>query len=393
MITLQNMIFANPQAYRVFPQIANPYNTGITDTAIFTGYIQVTDSNGTTKSFSNTNTIDFSGFSGVIDIDQYTDTGSVKLGRWNIGETDTPDEPDKPVDAWRMRVIASDTFNSMPADGVVITGTQDSTYWVGLQAYNEAQQRVVDIPSVYIEDVTKYGGNISMTVTSFTPTTIDGRDVMRLSLTLDKNPDMKIRTASINVQFRLTKEDCEQLLGSTTMMGWFGSVDYAITQLAQPYISPYTPAFSIPFSMTSSGQAGKQITNGIEIYQTGTATGDESYHFFAYTEDIAVGEKYYSATIQVTGLPEGYTIQGVRGWDSVTITQDGEYTIPEFTCPELDLYEQMPYDNKPAFMFTSDVPANTTLDTPIKIIITAVQSMEESINEHTEIPNDEENIQ
>lgn len=44
-------------------------------------------------------------------------------------------------------------------------------------------------------------------------------------------------------------------------------------------------------------------------------------------------------------------------------------------------------------MFTSDVPANTTLDTPIKIIITAVQSMEESINEHTEIPNDEENIQ
>ena len=192
MITLQNMIFANPQVYRVFPQIANPYNTGITDTAIFTGYIQVTDSNSATKSFSNTNTIDFSGFSGVIDIDQYTDIGSVKLGRWNIGET-TPDEPDEPADVWRMRVIASDTFNSMPADGVVITSTQDSTYWVGLQAYNEAQQRVVDIPSVYIEDVTKYGGNISMTVTSFTPTTIDGRDVMRLSLTLDKNPDMKIR--------------------------------------------------------------------------------------------------------------------------------------------------------------------------------------------------------
>ena len=96
MITLQNMIFANPQAYRVFPQIANPYNTGITDTAIFTGYIQVTDSNGTTKSFSNTNTIDFSGFSGIIDIDQYTDTGSVKLGRWNMPEGGLP----KPIAAW-----------------------------------------------------------------------------------------------------------------------------------------------------------------------------------------------------------------------------------------------------------------------------------------------------
>lgn len=96
MITLQNMIFANPQAYRVFPQIANPYNTGITDTAIFTGYIQVTDSNGTTKSFSNTDTIDFSGFSGIIDIDQYTDTGSVKLGRWNMPEGGLP----KPIAAW-----------------------------------------------------------------------------------------------------------------------------------------------------------------------------------------------------------------------------------------------------------------------------------------------------
>ena len=369
MITLQNMIFANPQAYRVFPQIANPYNTGITDTAIYTGYLQITDSGGNTKSFSNTSTIDFTGFTGIVDIDQYTDTGSVKLGRWDTGEADTPD---KPVDAWRMRVIASDAFNSMPADGIVVDDTQNQTYWVGLQAYNEAQQKVVDIPSLYIEEVNKYGGKISMTIQSYTSNIINGKDAVGITFTLDKNPDMEVRTSSLQVRFRLTKEDCEQLLGSTTMMGWFGSANHNITQLAQPYMSPYTPAFSTPFSMTSSGQAGKQITNGIEIYQTSTATGDESYHFFAYTEDIAAGEKYYSATIQVSGLPEGYTIQGIRGWDSVTITQDGEYTIPEFICPELDLYEQMPYDDKPAFMFTSDVPTETVFDTPITIVITNV---------------------
>lgn len=382
MITLQNMIFANPQAYRVFPQIANPYNTGITDTAIFTGYIQITDSNGTTKSFSNTNTIDFSGFSGTIDIDQYTDTGSVKLGRWNIGET-TPDEPDEPADVWRMRVIASDTFDSMPADGVVITGTQDQTYWVRLQAYNEAQQKVVDIPSSHIEDVTKYGGKISMTVTSFTSNIIDGKDAMTLALTLDRNPDMEVKTASINVQFRLTREDCEQLLGSTTMMGWFGSADYAITQLAQPYISPYTPAISMALAnSTASGSVATAITNGLQINQTGGTTGDQAYHFFAYTEELSVGETYYAATIGVTGMPKGYTIQGIRGWDSLTITQDGEYTIPEFTCPEQDMGDTIAYDSKPALMFASTVPANITLDTPITIVITSVDEPEDTNTEN-----------
>lgn len=87
MITERNMIFANPQAYRVFPQIGNPYNTGITDTAIYEGYLQVADDHGTSKSFKDTNIIDFTGFIGVVDIDQYTDTGSVKLGRWRITDT------------------------------------------------------------------------------------------------------------------------------------------------------------------------------------------------------------------------------------------------------------------------------------------------------------------
>lgn len=378
MITLQNMIFANPQAYRVFPQIANPYNTGITDTAIYTGYIQVTDSNGTTKRFSNTNIIDFSGFTDTIDIDQYTDTGSVKLGRWIIGETDTPDEP---ADVWRMRVIASDTFNSMPADGIVISNASDQTYWVGLQAVNEAQQKVVDVPSSYIEDVEKYGGNISMSVTSFTSSIVDGKDVVSLAFTLDKNPDMTIKTATLNVQFRLTKEDCEQLLGSTTMMGWFGSANYNITQLAQSYIAPYTPGWSIGFSMTNQGLAARTITNGIEVLQTGADPTHDDNNFFGYTDELYEGERFYSATIQVSGLPEGYSIIGIHGWDGVTITQDGEYTLPEFIWANSSGYPEgtsIPYQDVPSLRFADGTEPDIIFDTPITIVITEVQSMEES---------------
>lgn len=115
MITERNMIFANPQAYRVFPQIGKPYNTGITDTAIYEGYLQVTDGSGTTKSFTNTSTIDFTGFKGVIDIDQYTNTGSVKLGRWRITDTIENDVMSSMV-LWYDLAKQGATNESMAAD-------------------------------------------------------------------------------------------------------------------------------------------------------------------------------------------------------------------------------------------------------------------------------------
>ena len=115
MITERNMVFANPQAYRVFPQIGNPYNTGITDTAIYEGYLQVTDDSGTTKSFTNTSTIDFTGFKGIIDIDQYTDTGSVKLGRWRITDTMENDIMSSMV-LWYDLAKQGATNESMAAD-------------------------------------------------------------------------------------------------------------------------------------------------------------------------------------------------------------------------------------------------------------------------------------
>ena len=93
MITEQNMIFANPQAYRVFSNIGNPMNTGLVEKATYTGHLVVTDSSGNTKNFTNTNTIDFTGFTGTVDVNQFTDTGSVQLGRWNITNSTPEPEP------------------------------------------------------------------------------------------------------------------------------------------------------------------------------------------------------------------------------------------------------------------------------------------------------------
>ena len=93
MITLQNMIFANPQAYQVFPNMVNTYNTGTIEEAVYTGHIVITDSSGNTHNFTNTSTIDFNNISGIVTIDNITDTGSVQLGRWNITSSTPEPEP------------------------------------------------------------------------------------------------------------------------------------------------------------------------------------------------------------------------------------------------------------------------------------------------------------
>lgn len=87
MITLQNMIFANPQAYQVFPNMVNTYNTGTMEKAVYTGHIVITDSSGNTHNFTNTSTIDFTPISGLVTIDNITDRGSVRLGRWQIPQS------------------------------------------------------------------------------------------------------------------------------------------------------------------------------------------------------------------------------------------------------------------------------------------------------------------
>ena len=87
MITLQNMIFANPQAYQVFPNMVNPYNTGTTELARYTGQLIITDNDGNTHSFTNTSAIDFTTISGLVTIDNVTDRGSVQLGRWRIPQS------------------------------------------------------------------------------------------------------------------------------------------------------------------------------------------------------------------------------------------------------------------------------------------------------------------
>lgn len=88
-------IFINPQAYFVFPQLYNiqPDIDSLIERAIYTGIIRVVNVNDQLISdeYQNTNEIDLSIFAGsTIEIYQYTDEGSVVLGRWNIPDGEAP---------------------------------------------------------------------------------------------------------------------------------------------------------------------------------------------------------------------------------------------------------------------------------------------------------------
>lgn len=131
MITENNMIYANPMAYQIFPNIGNPMNTGLVDKAVYTGHLVVTDSSGNTKNFSNTNTIDFTGFTGTVTVDQYTDTGSVSLGKWVIPNTTPEPEPEPEPE---LTIQITESVTDIPAEGgtfafayKVLYGNEDVT--------------------------------------------------------------------------------------------------------------------------------------------------------------------------------------------------------------------------------------------------------------------------
>lgn len=87
MITLNNMIYANPQAYQVFPEMVNPANTGTTERAEYSGYLDIVQDGQVVKQFTGTNSIDLSEFVAQrIRIDNVTSTGSVVLGEWDFSK-------------------------------------------------------------------------------------------------------------------------------------------------------------------------------------------------------------------------------------------------------------------------------------------------------------------
>ena len=132
MITLQNMIFANPQAYQVFPNMVNTYNTGTIEEAVYTGHIVITDSSGNTHDFTNTSTIDFNNISGIVTIDNITNTGSVQLGRWNI--TSSTPEPEPGSDSKKAsEAVAGDAvlYDETNAKLVIVDNTKLEDYTEG----------------------------------------------------------------------------------------------------------------------------------------------------------------------------------------------------------------------------------------------------------------------
>lgn len=88
MITLQNMIFANPIAYQIFPNMVNTYNTSTTtEYAVYSGYLNLYKDNKLVKQFTGTSTIDLSDVSGRIRFDNVTDTYSAVVGEWDLAKS------------------------------------------------------------------------------------------------------------------------------------------------------------------------------------------------------------------------------------------------------------------------------------------------------------------
>lgn len=483
MITLNNMIFANPAAYSVFPNIMNRNNTSIVEKVRFAGTLVVTDSTGHYRSYSHTDLIDFEEFTGIIDIDQYTNEGAIKLGRWNtdklgithyemeivpntyyfsnqayynyplhatqyevvtIGDKEVSR---KEVDLGMMSRESEDWLecnwgsadNEVPLD---VYANSNSSHRKGIVYLSEPNHGIEEIPVYIYQDGTAvwtldqishatiidaipaegYDSGVDSTDIHFsieyTSDTIGGvsiipvenmedfsgdydwftisnlgdRNMGRAAFYFDLHVEPNTSTESRSIQVPIswewyrTEDTPDNVFEGMNHVVGTSYLTFTQLGVSEPvYEAPYIPGWSIGFSMTNQGTAANKITNGIEVLQTGSDPDHDDNNFFGYTNELYEGERFYSATIQVTGLPEGYTIIGIHGWDGVTITQDGEYTLPEFTWTNPNGYPDgtsIPYQEIPSLRFADGTEADVMFDTPITIVITGVQSMEESVNEH-----------
>ena len=164
MITLQNMIFANPQAYQVFPNMVNTYNTGTIEEAVYTGHIVITDSSGNTYNFTNTSTIDFNNISGIVTIDNITDTGSVQLGRWNI--TSSTPEPEPGSDSKKAS-------EAVAGDAVLYDETNDKLVIIDNTKLEDYTEGYTPIGVVVVPGIHNVYGDGSCGVMSLKPMNCD----------------------------------------------------------------------------------------------------------------------------------------------------------------------------------------------------------------------------
>lgn len=479
MITLNNMIFANPAAYSVFPNIMNCNNTSIVEEVRFAGTLVVTDSTGHYRSYRYTDLIDFEEFTGIIDIDQYTNEGAIKLGRWNtdkigithyemeivpntyyfsneayynfplhatqyevvtIGDREVSrkevdlglmsrekedwlecnwgsadnevplhvyanpnsshrkgivylSEPNHGIEeipvyiyqdgtaVWALDKISHATIiDAIPAEGYD-SGTDSTDIHFSIEYTSDTIEGVSIIPVENIED---FSGDYDWFTIGNLGDRSMGRTAFYFDLHVEPNTSYESRSVQVPISWEWYRTEDTPDNVFEGMNHVVGTSYLTFTQLGVPepiYEAPYTPGWSIGFSMTNQGTAANKITNGIEVLQTGSDPDHDDNNFFGYTNELYEGERFYSATIWVTGLPEGYTIIGIHGWDGVTITQDGEYTLPEFTWTNPDGYPDgtsIPYQDVPSLRFADGTEADVMFDTPITIVITSVQSMEDA---------------
>lgn len=338
MITLQNMIFANPQAYQVFPNMVNPYNTGTTELARYTGYLIITDNNGNTHSFTNTSTIDFTTISGLVTIDNVTDRGSVQLGRWRIPQS---------------IIITNDiTVTVTPIDEVSSDGaTIIPQYEVKYNTYSngELSESIVVTPD-----------NITLQ-TNVQWITVDNDQIV---VSANTNTEARQGQVIIRVQFQeysaMANYNIVQAghdIGQDIMQSmvlWYDLAKQGATNesmAADPKLIDHSgnghDATCYNFAwvgMSGIGgnrstiissniftlKGGISTTNGTTIHITHTPTVNSSAA--EYVGSIKPGQTIKSCYFRITGLTKGITLIGNSGWESVgTISQDGVYITPEFT--------------------------------------------------------------
>lgn len=344
MITERNMIFANPQAYQVFPNMVNPYNTGTTELARYTGYLIITDNNGNTRSFTNTSAIDFTTISGLVTIDNVTDRGSVQLGRWRIPQsiiiTNDITVTVTPIDEVSsdgatitpQYVVKYNTYsNGELSESIVVTPDnitlQSNVQWitvnndqivVSANTNTEARQGQVTIRVQYQEYSTTANYNIVQAGYDI------GQDIMQSMVLWYDIAKQGATNESMATTPTLIDHSGNGHDATCYNFAWAGNS--GIGGVAEDYLSEYYDSFL-------DGRRGRGTVTHNTVHITEVLSNSVNIRFFETRNSSQIIKSY---KIKVSGIEQGksllYSAAKINGYSYttfVTIEQDGEYELPE----------------------------------------------------------------
>lgn len=316
MITLQNMIFANPQAYQVFPNMVNPYNTGTTELARYTGYLIITDNNGNTHSFTNTSAIDFTTISGLVTIDNVTDRGSVQLGRWRIPQS---------IIITNDITITVTPIDEVSSDGATITPQYEvkhNTYHNG-----ELTESIVITPD-----------NVTL------QSNVEWITISNNQIVVAANTNTEARQGQVTIQVQFQEY-------STT-------ANYDIVQAGYDIEQDIMQSMVLWYDIAKQGATNESMAANPKLIDLSGNGHDATCYNFAWTEDSGMSTlNYPNALVSdgvddyclVEGLPllnkeDGYTVIAKRKWLS-------EVNVKDLIHPFISKNNDSTVNNLGAFLF------------------------------------------